>query len=76
MKDYNILPSPEGIYRFLEKNPLFVSMPRESLKELVSKLELIYVKGGNIVIEEGEYDEDMYIVVHGRLRALKVSSVI
>lgn len=54
----------------LGKIPFFTSLPNEELDRLVSELDILNLKSGNILFNEGDPGEHLYIVVNGELEVL------
>lgn len=51
----------------LTKIPLFAHLPADELKLLLTALERVYIKSGDILFREGEPAEHLYIVAQGQL---------
>jgi serine phosphatase RsbU (regulator of sigma subunit) len=54
----------------LGKIPFFTSLPNEELDRLVSELEILNLKTGDLLFNEGDPGEHLYIVVNGQLEVL------
>lgn len=55
----------------LARIPFFTNLPVEELDRVMSGLEVINVKAGEILFREGDTGEHMYVVVGGELEILK-----
>ena len=56
---------------FLRQVPMFSSMTHEQLRVLTSHLEEQHFLPGEVVFQEGDFSQDLYIVVTGRVSAVK-----
>lgn len=54
----------------LAKIPFFTALPPEELNRLVSELEVVNLKSGDILFHEGDPGEHLYVVVSGELEIL------
>jgi len=54
----------------LAEIPFFTDLPMEELDRLISELEVVNLKSGEILFREGEVGEHLYIVVSGELEIL------
>ena len=54
----------------LAQIPFFTDLPEEELDRLMSELEVVNLKSGQILFREGEVGENLYIVVSGELEIL------
>jgi predicted acylesterase/phospholipase RssA/CRP-like cAMP-binding protein len=61
----------ETISNFLYTIDNFNKLDRSTLTKLVSSMKLIFLEGGEILINEGECENSLFIVYHGRLRVYK-----
>jgi predicted acylesterase/phospholipase RssA/CRP-like cAMP-binding protein len=66
-----LLPNKERLIEFLEACELFKGVKRSALKSLVTNLEPVYLEGQKTLIREGDLDNDLFLVIHGRLRVFK-----
>jgi predicted acylesterase/phospholipase RssA/CRP-like cAMP-binding protein len=67
----SLLADKEKMIVFLQSIELFKHIEKSALKSLTSNLEPIYLKGNQILIHEGDLDNDLFVVVLGRLRIYK-----
>ena len=63
----------ETISNFLQTIDNFNTLDRSTLTKLVSSMKLIFLGGGEILINEGECENSLFIVYHGRLRVYKTA---
>jgi CRP-like cAMP-binding protein len=56
---------------FLRRVSIFSSMTLEQLRVLASHLEEQHFLKGEVIIQEGDFSQDLYIVVTGRVRIVK-----
>lgn len=75
MSKHNNVTNQEKIFSAIKRNPFFSSLSRSVLKNLIDKFELISVKGGDVIIEEGSDEKELYLVVHGRLRVFRTYQI-
>ena len=61
--------SRSGIERALRDSFVFGALDDVTLAELAAATEVVNVPGGRTLIRQGEIDDDLYVLVHGRLRA-------
>jgi phosphoserine phosphatase RsbU/P len=54
----------------LARIPFFTDLPAEELDRLMSELEVLHLKSGEILFREGDAGEHLYIVVSGELEIL------
>jgi sigma-B regulation protein RsbU (phosphoserine phosphatase) len=54
----------------LARIPFFTALPPEELNRLVSELEVVNLKSGDILFHEGDPGEHLYVVVNGELEIL------
>ena len=54
----------------LARIPFFTDLPVEELDRLMSELEVLHLKSGDILFREGDAGEHLYIVVSGELEIL------
>jgi serine phosphatase RsbU (regulator of sigma subunit) len=54
----------------LGKIPFFTSLPNEELDRLMAELDILNLKTGDILFNEGDPGEHLYIVVNGELEVL------
>jgi signal transduction histidine kinase len=60
-----------SIESILQEVPLFSLLPPESLEALVGQGQVLSFVAGEVVCEEGEEAEAMYVILDGRLRIFK-----
>jgi predicted acylesterase/phospholipase RssA/CRP-like cAMP-binding protein len=63
----NIEPENQNILEFLQKIDFFNHLTKEELKELAVQFQVVICPGGTLLMKEGEFGEDLYLVLHGRL---------
>ena len=51
----------------LGRIPLFADLPTEELDRLMSALDVVYLKSGDILFREGDLGEHLYVMVKGQL---------
>src|SRR5687767_1657150 len=51
----------------LGRIPLFADLPAEELDRLMSALDVVYLKSGDILFREGDLGEHLYVMVRGEL---------
>jgi CRP/FNR family cyclic AMP-dependent transcriptional regulator len=56
---------------FLRRVSIFSSMTLEQLRVLTSHLEEEHFLKGEVIIQEGDFSQELYIVVTGRVRIVK-----
>jgi CRP/FNR family transcriptional regulator, cyclic AMP receptor protein len=56
---------------FLRRVSIFSSMSLEQLRVLTSHLEEQHFLKGEVIIQEGDFSQELYIVVSGRIRIVK-----
>lgn len=61
--------SRDEIIAFLLMTELFGELQKEDLENLVDQFEVVYLNSGDILINQGEVGDCLYIVASGRLRA-------
>lgn len=61
----------ERILPILAKAEIFSALPNDILKTLISRLKAVYLVGGEVLINQDEEADSLYVVVNGRLRATK-----
>lgn len=61
------------IESFLASIPLFAHLDRAAIAQLASRLQPVSARGGEVVIEEGDESDSIFVVVSGRLRAYVTS---
>ncbi len=54
----------------LGRIPFFADLPDDDLEKLLSELEVVNLKAGDVLFREGERGEHLYIVVNGELEIL------
>lgn len=63
-----------NIYRdasaFLKQIKLFQSLSKETLERIIAEMKVISLQGGEVLMRQGDVGTSLYIVVHGRLRAI------
>ncbi len=60
-----------GLLPLLETHPIFSQLPTEALQELAARFSWVHLRAGEILCEQGEAGDCMYLLVYGRLRVLK-----
>lgn len=56
---------------FLRRVPMFSGMTLEQLRVLTTHLEEQHFLRGEVIFEEGDFSQELYIVVSGRVRIVK-----
>ena len=66
-------PSKEAgdFFDFIQNTPFFHSFTKDQVRELVAVSNIIRVKKGNIIINEGDTDDTFYIILSGRVKVKK-----
>lgn len=58
------------IASFLRATELFSNLSEQAIQEISLKFEVMHVNSGEIILKQGEYGDDLFIVVSGRLRTI------
>ena len=58
----------------LRETPLFQAISDDGLRALRSQVEVITLHGGELLIQQGDTDDRLYLLLSGRLRAVRTSS--
>src|SRR5262245_39367513 len=58
----------------LRGSPLFQAVSDEGLRALRSEVEVITLRGGDLLIHQGDTDDRLYLLLSGRLRAVLTTS--
>jgi predicted acylesterase/phospholipase RssA/CRP-like cAMP-binding protein len=61
------------ILSFLESTEILGQLDKTFLQELIKDLEYINIKGGQLLIKQGEIGDSLYIVANGRLKVVVVT---
>lgn len=61
----------EKIVNFLTTTELFAGISTEVLNEIVQELQITYLAGGDVLFNETEVGDALYVVMYGFLHALK-----
>ncbi len=64
----DLLPSKPDLIEFLSSVEFFKDLNKSALKTLVEDFEPVYLRGQETLLHEGDLGDDMFVVVHGRLR--------
>lgn len=67
----NFMPSKDELLEFLGSIELFKNLKKSALKSLIVDFEPVHLKGQETLIREGDLDNDLFVVLHGRLRVFK-----
>lgn len=62
--------NPKMSVNLLGQIPFFTDLPMDELDRLMSELEVVNLKSGEILFREGEVGEHLYVVVSGELEIL------
>ncbi|MCC5792544.1 MAG: cyclic nucleotide-binding domain-containing protein [Legionellaceae bacterium] len=61
----------DALIGFLTTIPYFQTLPLPVIKKIAAKFDPIYIQGGQVLMNEGDPGNCLYIVQSGRLRAFK-----
>lgn len=61
-------PDPDHLWAVLGRSPLFGGLPEEARRRVAERLRWLYVPGGEALYRPGDPTDDLFLVVHGRLR--------
>ena len=64
------------MYHVLTKSLLFKDMPSRVLEFLAKESSMVYLRGGDILFEEADEADGLFVVVQGRLQARKDCTVV
>jgi predicted acylesterase/phospholipase RssA/CRP-like cAMP-binding protein len=64
-----LIPTKERTLEFLKASPLFRGLESKALEALIDDFEIVHLEGQRTLIREGELENDLYLVLHGRLRS-------
>lgn len=59
-----------GLIPLLQTHPIFGHLPSEALDELAARFVWVRMRAGEVLCEENEAGDCMYLVVYGRLRVM------
>jgi len=62
------MSSPSWLSRLL-LTPLFKALPPSSVEALSNSLELVNLRGGDMLVQQGELGDSLYVLLSGRLKA-------
>jgi len=60
----------------LKKIPFFAELSEEDLKAIGQKVQMQYFGPDQIIFEQGDYGEEMYIIKRGKVQVLRDYSII
>jgi rhodanese-related sulfurtransferase/mRNA-degrading endonuclease RelE of RelBE toxin-antitoxin system len=66
---------PDGLLDQVLASKAFARVPRDNLKRLVSRIEMLPVRAGETIIRQGEVGDSFYIVRTGKFRVIGYMSV-
>lgn len=67
--------SSEQISKFLSTTDLFSNIPRSVLDEIAQELKLTYLAGGDILFDQYEIGDSLYLVMYGFLHVIKAEAL-
>jgi len=59
-----------NLVKLLVKSPFFAGASRKAIETLVQEADLVHIPAGEVIIEEGEYEQICYIVLKGAFEVL------
>ncbi len=62
---------PQAFVRLLGGIPLFSGVSKKGLRAMLGVADEIEVKSGQVIVKEGGFDRDMYVIVSGSARVTK-----
>lgn len=62
--------------QFLKKISIFSEIPEESLSKIVPYFQLLQVNAGNLIFQEGDPGESLYIIIQGQVRVYNTKGTI
>ncbi len=71
MKRFDIVSPTESGKEFLQNSSILSGLPLDSFEELYDKLEWLKLTTGNILFQQNEPGDSLYILVSGRLGAFR-----
>jgi rhodanese-related sulfurtransferase/mRNA-degrading endonuclease RelE of RelBE toxin-antitoxin system len=66
---------PDGLLDQVLASKAFARVPRDNLKRLVSRIEMLPVRAGETIIRQGEVGDSFYIIRSGKFRVIGYMSV-
>jgi len=61
----------EDVVDYVRNTPFFEMFNKEQVREILSASAIIRILKGNIVVNEGEIDDSLYIILSGKVEVLK-----
>ncbi len=59
-----------SLVELIAKSPFFAGASKEAIETLVQEADLVHIPAGEVIIEEGEYEQICYIVLKGAFEVL------
>lgn len=60
----------------LKQIPFFSELPKEDLEAIGQKVQMQYFGPGQMIFEQGDYGEEMYVIKRGTVHVLRDSTMI
>ena len=76
MKEYPLTYQPENMPNSIASIPFFQNLPADLANEILSNTTILDCEPGEVIIEEGTFDESMFFLLKGKILIEKEGSLI